>query len=102
MRACVPMLAWLAALFSTLGVLLWRASTACLERGGKTSDTAWVCELTGREAESLWSYVGWMETTLAVLIVGLPVFLLVRRLGRRWDTCAVPTSDRGDTSPGSR
>ena len=90
MRACIPMLAWLAALFSTLGVLLWRASAACLERGGKTSDTAWVCEFAGREAESLWATVGWTEGTLATLLVGLPVFLLVRRLGRRWDTCDAP------------
>lgn len=92
-RACFPALAWLSGLFSTLGALLWLAGDACLDRGGRTSDTAWVCEYApdaGREAESLWAYVSGPQVALAALAVGLPVFLLVRRLGRRWDRCSRP------------
>lgn len=100
MRVCIPALAWLGALFSTLGALLWTASDACVDRGGRSSDSAWVCEFPGREAESLWSYVGWFEAGLATLLVGLPVLLLVRRLGRRRNACATPGP--ADTSPGSR
>jgi hypothetical protein len=91
-RACVPALAWLGGLFATLGALLWLGADACLDRGGRNSDSAWVCEyaqVAGREPESLWSYVTWPQVVAATLMVGVPIVLLVRRIGRRWNACSI-------------
>jgi hypothetical protein len=98
-RACVPALAWLGGLFATLGALLWLGADACLDRGGRNSDSAWVCEFAGRDAESLWAYVTWPQVALGMLLVGLPVVLLVSRLGRRWNACATEGGAREGRDP---
>jgi len=81
---CNRSLAVLGALFASLAACVFLAEDACRAGGGRVSDTAWVCELAAGASPSLWSMLSPLAAGLAFVVVGVPVFLVVDAVGRRF------------------
>lgn len=81
---CSRSLAIVCALFSSLAVAGFLAEDRCRDAGGRVSDVAWVCELAGGVLHPLWAGLSLSRVTLVFLAVGVPVYLVVDALGRRW------------------
>lgn len=67
-----------------MAAALFLAEDRCLRAGGRVSDAAWSCETASGVVQSLWSFVTPGIIALAVLVIGIPVYLAVAVLGRRW------------------
>jgi len=80
---CNHSLAVICGVFAGAGVALLLAGDRCLDAGGRLSDTAWTCEAASGAINSLWGLVTPGIVAIAVL-VGIPVYLAVSFLGRRW------------------
>lgn len=88
---CNRSLAVLGALFASLAACLFLAEGACREGGGRVSDAAWVCELASGASVSLWQLLTPANAAIALGVVGVPVFLVVNAIGRRFITaCGLP------------
>ncbi len=88
---CNRSLAVLGALFASLAACVFLAEDACRDGGGRVSDTAWVCELAAGASPSLWSMLSPLAAGLAFVVVGVPVFLVVNAVGRRFiAACGLP------------
>ena len=88
---CNRSVAVLAGLFAGLAACVFLAGDSCLDRGGRVSDTAWVCELASGASASLWSLVSPVTIAIVVLAVGIPVSFAVNAIGRRFITaCGLP------------
>ena len=81
--ACNHSLAVFCGVFAGAAVALFLAGDRCLGAGGRLSDTAWTCEVASGAISSLWGLVAPGIVVIAVL-VGIPVYLAVSFLGRRW------------------
>lgn len=80
---CNRSLAVLGGLFASLAACLYLAEDACRDGGGRVSDAAWACE-TAAGALSLWSMLSPFAAGAAFAVVGVPVFLAVNAVGRRF------------------
>lgn len=88
---CNRSVAVVAGLFAGLAACVFLAGDACLDRGGRVSDTAWLCELAGGASASLWSLVSPAVAVVVILAVGIPVYFAVNALGRRYIVaCGLP------------
>ena len=63
------------ALFAALAAAALLAQDACLDAGGRVSDSAWACEMASGASASLWTLVGPAALAAVALVVGLPVYL---------------------------
>ena len=81
---CNHSLAVVCALFASLAVAVLLAEDRCLDGGGRVSDAAWTCEMAGGAVASLWSLVAPQTAVLVAAAVGLPVYVAVVAIGRRW------------------
>ena len=59
------------------------AQGACRELGGRLSDAAWICEAPGL-AIPFWSLLNAQGALLALVVAGIPAYLAVRAIGRRY------------------
>ena len=59
------------------------AQGACRKLGGRLSDAAWVCETPGAEI-AFWSLLSAQGALLSVVVAGIPAYLAVRAIGRRY------------------
>jgi phage/plasmid primase-like uncharacterized protein len=81
----------LAGLFAGLAACVFLAGDRCLDRGGRVSDTAWVCEMAAGASATLWSLVTPATVAAVILIVGVPVYFAVNAIGRRFiGACGLP------------
>ena len=88
---CNRSLAVLGGLFASLAACAFLAEDACRDGGGRVSDTAWVCEMAAGASASLWSMLSPFAAGLAFVVVGVPVFLIVNAVGRRFIVaCGLP------------
>ncbi len=88
---CNRSVALLGGFFASLAACAFLAEDRCLDAGGRVSDVAWVCELASGASASLWSLLSPAGVVLAALAVGVPVFLVVRAIGRRvLVSCGLP------------
>ncbi len=88
---CNRSLAVLAGLFAGLAACVFLAGDACLDRGGRVSDSAWVCELGSGASASLWSLVPPAVVAVVILAVGIPMYFAVNAIGRRFiNACGLP------------
>jgi hypothetical protein len=79
---CTRSVAAVCALFAALATASLLASKRCVEGGGRVGDVTWACELaTG--GVSLWSLVSPLDAAIAILVVGVPVYLLANAVARR-------------------
>ena len=83
MCRCSRSLAAICGAFAALGVGAFLATDRCLDSGGRVSDASWVCGLASGAESSLWSLVSPVDAGIAILLVGVPVYLAVNALGRR-------------------
>jgi hypothetical protein len=81
--ACNHSLAVVCGVFAGIGVALYLAGRRCLDVGGRLSDTAWTCEIAPGAIPSLWEQIT-PGILAAAILVGVPVYLVVARFGRRW------------------
>jgi hypothetical protein len=81
--ACNHSLAVICGVFAGIAVALYLAGQRCVDAGGRLSDTAWTCEIAPRAIHSLWEQVT-PGVLAAAILVGVPVYFIVARLGRRW------------------
>ena len=88
---CNRSVAVLAGLFAGLAACVFLAGDSCLDRGGRVSDTAWVCEMAAGASATLWSLVTPATVATVILIVGVPVYFAVNAIGRRFiGACGLP------------
>ena len=80
---CNHSLAVICGVFAAIAVALVLAERVCVDSGGKTSDTAWLCEAASGAATSLWAFVTPGIAAMA-LLAGVPVYFAVAAAGRRW------------------
>lgn len=80
---CTRSVAVVCALFATLAAAAFLAEDRCLDAGGRVSEAAWVCEGLAGAGTSLWSLLSPAAVGVLAVAVGLPVYLLVDRIGRR-------------------
>lgn len=59
------------------------AESSCLNEGGRLSDVPWICERADSMI-SLWSLVSVHTALLSILVVGVPMYLAVTAIGRRY------------------
>lgn len=71
------------ALFAALATGSLLAGNRCVEGGGRVSDVSWACELASGGASSLWSLVSPLDAAIAILVVGVPVYLAANAGARR-------------------
>jgi len=81
---CGQSLAVICAIFASLAAAVLLAEDRCLDGGGRVSDAAWMCELGPGAFQSLWTQVSPVSVALVVLAVGVPTYLVVAALARRW------------------
>lgn len=88
---CNRSVAVLGALFASLAACVFLAEGACRDGGGRVSDSAWVCELASGASVSVWQYLPPLGAAIALVVVGVPVFLAVNAIGRRFiSACGLP------------
>lgn len=80
---CTRSVAAVCALFASLATGSLLAGKRCVEGGGRVSDVTWVCELAPGGASSLWSLVSPSDAAIAILVVGVPVYLAANAGARR-------------------
>jgi hypothetical protein len=80
---CIRSPGVIAALFATLAAIAFIAQDACLDAGGRLSDSAWTCETAAGATVSLWTLSSPTLMALAALVVGVPTYLAVNALVRR-------------------
>jgi hypothetical protein len=80
---CTRSVAAVCALFAALATGSLLAGERCVEGGGRVSDVMWVCELAAGGASSLWSLVSPLDAAIAILLVGVPVYLAANAIARR-------------------
>lgn len=80
---CTRSVAAVCALFAALATGALLAGKRCVEGGGRVSDATWVCELASGGASSLWSLVSPLDAAIAILLVGVPVYLAASAIARR-------------------
>lgn len=80
---CTRSVAAVCALFAALATGSLLAGNRCVDGGGRVSDVAWVCELASGGASSLWSLVSPLDAAIAILVVGVPVYLVANAAARR-------------------
>jgi hypothetical protein len=81
---CGRSLALICALFASLAAAVLLAEDHCLDGGGRVSGAAWMCELGPGASQSLWTQVSPASVAFVVLAVGLPTYLVVAAVARRW------------------
>jgi len=81
---CTRSLAAICAVFASIAVAAMLAEDRCLDRGGRVSDGAWTCAMPAGGIESLWALVSAGNMVLIVLAIGIPVYVAVSAMGRRW------------------
>jgi hypothetical protein len=81
--ACNRSLAAVCAFFAGLAVALYLAGDACLDGGGRLSDTAWTCEGPSGAVSQLWGLFTPGIVAVAAL-AGAAVYFAVNVIGRRW------------------
>jgi hypothetical protein len=79
---CTRSVAAVCAIFAALATGALLAGRRCAEGGGRVSDVTWVCELASG-ASSLWSLVSPLDAAIAILVVGVPVYLAANAGARR-------------------
>jgi hypothetical protein len=88
---CNRSLAVLGALFASLAACALLAEDACRDGGGRVSDAAWACELASGASVSLWQFLPPAGALAAAVVVGVPAYLVVNAIGRRFITaCGLP------------
>lgn len=87
---CTRSVAAVCALFAALATGSLLAGQRCAEDGGRVSEVTWACEFASGAA-SLWSLVSPLDAAIAVLLVGVPVYLVANAAARR--LMGVMTSD---------
>ncbi len=88
---CNRSLAVLGALFASLAACVLLAEDRCRDGGGRVSDASWACDLASGATASLWSLVSPWTCLLVAAVVGVPVFLVVNAIGRRFIVaCGLP------------
>jgi hypothetical protein len=88
---CNRSLAVLAGLFASLAGCALLAEDRCLDGGGRVSDALWACDLASGTSASLWSLLPPWTYPLVAISVGVPVFLVVNAIGRRFIVaCGLP------------
>ena len=80
---CTRSVATVCALFAALATGALLAGKHCVEGGGLVSDATWVCELASGGALSLWSLVSPLDAAIAIVVVGVPVYLVANAGARR-------------------
>lgn len=80
---CTRSVAAVCALFAALATGSLLAGNRCVEGGGRVSDVTWACELASGGASSLWSLVSMLDAVIAILVVGVPVYLAANAAARR-------------------
>lgn len=80
---CTRSVGAVCALFAALATGALLAGRRCAEGGGRVSDATWVCELAPGGASSLWSLVSPLDAAIAIVLVGVPVFLAANAGARR-------------------
>lgn len=80
---CNHSLAVICSIFAGAAVALFLAGDRCLDSGGRLSDTAWTCEIASGAISSLWGLIT-PGIIAAAVFIGIPVYLAVTVLGRRW------------------
>lgn len=80
---CTRSVGAVCALFAALATGSLLAGRRCAEGGGRVSDATWVCELASGGASSLWSLVSPLDAAIAILLVGVPVYLAANAGARR-------------------
>ena len=84
MCRCNRSLAVLSGLVAGLTVALLLSESRCLDRGGRLSDVAWVCELASEGSTSIWSLMNPVALCLVIVAVAIPVYFIVDAIGNRW------------------
>lgn len=79
---CIRSPGVIAALFATLAAVVLIAQDACLDAGGRLSDSAWTCETAGATV-SLWTLSSPLLMAVTALAIGIPTYLAVNALVRR-------------------
>lgn len=88
---CNRSVAILGGLFASLAACLLVAEGGCVDAGGRLSEAAWTCEMASGASASLWTLVSPWTLVLVALAVGVPVFLAVDAIGRRFIVaCGLP------------
>lgn len=80
---CSRSLAVVCGLFASMAAALFFAEDACLDAGGRVSDSAWICETASGLTPSVWSLVSPFEVGIIVLAVGVPVYFIVNAISTR-------------------
>ena len=80
---CTRSVAAVCALFAALATGALLAGKRCVEGGGRVSDASWVCEGASGGASSLWPLLSPLDAAIAILLVGVPVYLVVNAIARR-------------------
>ena len=80
---CTRSVGAVCALFAALATGSLLAGKRCAEGGGRVSDVTWVCELASGGSSSLWSLVSPIDAAIAILVVGVPVYLAANAGARR-------------------
>lgn len=81
--ACSRSLAVICAVAAAGAFAALFAHGACRELGGRLSEAAWVCETAG-SAIPFWSLVSVQGALLSLILAGVPVYLAVMAIGRRF------------------
>lgn len=80
---CTRSVGAVCALFAALATASLLAGRRCVDGGGRVSDITWACELAPGGASSLWSLVSPLDAAIAILPVGVPVYLAANAIARR-------------------
>ena len=81
---CNHSLGVICGMFASIAVAAFLAEERCIDSGGRVSDTAWSCETAAGAIESLWALVTPGAAALVIVAIGVPVYLAVVAVGRRW------------------
>lgn len=81
---CNHSLAVICGIFASIGAAALLAERRCLDAGGRLSDVAWSCESASGALGSLWHFVTPGALAWVALLVGIPVYVAVSFIGRRW------------------
>lgn len=88
---CSRSVAVLGGLFASLATCLLVAEGSCRDAGGRLSEAAWTCDMASGASASLWTLVSPWTLAGVALVVGVPVFLAVNAIGRRFIVaCGLP------------
>lgn len=81
---CSRSLGAISALFASMAVAVYLAQDACLDAGGRLSESAWTCDTATGATVSLWTMASPVALAVIAVAVGVPVYWAVNAIANRW------------------